>query len=91
MAKIYKTNGEVVDVTPKNGKKFELEEMQAIVGGYIEIYYVNDNKDLLIINEEGKIHGLDYNEKATELFRKAYNTDDFIVGNALVCDNSMVD
>lgn len=91
MAQIYKTNGEVVDVKPQKGKKFNLEEMQAIVGGYIEIYHVNNDKDLLIINEEGKLLGLHYNEKATELFRKAYRTDDFIVGDALVCDNSMVD
>lgn len=31
MAKIYKTNGEVIEVSPKNGKTFELEELQAIV------------------------------------------------------------
>ena len=31
MAKIYKTNGEVLDIESKNGTDFQLEELQAIV------------------------------------------------------------
>lgn len=27
MAKIYKTNGEVLDIEPKNGTDFQLEEL----------------------------------------------------------------
>lgn len=33
MAKIYKMNGEVLDIEPKNGQDFQLEELQTIVGG----------------------------------------------------------
>ena len=33
MAKIYKTSGEVLDIEPKNGRDFQLEELQVIVGG----------------------------------------------------------
>lgn len=36
MAKIYKANGEVLDIEPKNGTDFQLEELQAIVGGLID-------------------------------------------------------
>ena len=39
-----------------------LEAKQKIVGGYIEIIYLqNDNDVLLICNEEGKINGLKLN------------------------------
>lgn len=34
---LLKVNGERVDVAPKNGKDYKLEELQGFVGGYIEI------------------------------------------------------
>lgn len=37
MAKVIKAAGAISDVQPKNGKFFELEELQKVVGGYIEI------------------------------------------------------
>ena len=56
----------------------ELEALQAIVGGYIEILPVcSDKKEvLLIVNEEGKIMNLPYN------FMTEY---DFIAGTAIFC------
>lgn len=50
MAKIYKTDGTVVEAKPKNGKDFKLEELQAIVGGYIEVLPIN-NKEVLVCDE----------------------------------------
>lgn len=41
MAKIYRTNGDVENVEPKNGTDFRLEELSAIVGGYND-YIVGD-------------------------------------------------
>jgi len=39
-----------------------LEKFQELVGGYIEILPANDDKTILmIVNEEGKIHGLQNN------------------------------
>lgn len=38
MAKIIKTDGTIVEVTPQNGTDFQLEELQKIVGGYIDVY-----------------------------------------------------
>lgn len=40
MARIIKTNGEIIPVEPKNGTDFQLEEMQEIVGGYIQLFYL---------------------------------------------------
>jgi hypothetical protein len=53
MAKIYKANGEVLDIEPKNGTDFKLEELQAIVGGLIDCQMTNDGKDLIVFNDEG--------------------------------------
>ena len=85
MATIYKANGEVIETTPKNGKDFSLEEMQAIVGGYIEIVYL-DNGKLMIVNEEGKINGLPLNENASMLV--GYT--DLVMGDVLVCESKQV-
>lgn len=87
-AKIFKTNGEIIEVEPKNGTDFKLPELQKIVGGYIEI--VNLTKDrIMVVNEEGKIYGLDINSAATELLVQNGGCD-IVVGNVLVCDSNMV-
>ena len=44
MAKIIKTDGTIVEVTPQNGTDFQLEELQKIVGGYIEVLRLTDNE-----------------------------------------------
>lgn len=87
-SRIIKTNNEVIEVTPKNGTDFSLEELQEIVGGYIEILPLKDN-EIMVINEEGKLDGLDYNSKATKEVQKC-GLADFIVGDVLVCDTQMV-
>lgn len=91
MGTIIKTNGEKINVEPKDGMHYSLKEMQKIVGGYIEIIYLNDNQ-LMIVNEEGKIDGLDYNDEATAVLEKSYPySGDFIAGDVLVCSASEVE
>lgn len=54
-----------------------LEEMQEIVGGYIETVLFEELPGLLIVcNEEGKLLGLEDN---------FYNFNDIICGTAFVC------
>lgn len=90
MATIYKTNGECSTATPKNGIAFSLKELQSIVGGYIELIDLY-NGDLMVINEEGKLIGLDINAKATLIFSKSFPMAfDVIVGDALVCNKSQI-
>jgi hypothetical protein len=97
MAQIIKTTGEVINVSPKNGKVFELEEMQAVVSHtdkngvehhWIEAHILRDGR-YLICNEEGKLIGCDINVKASQLFRHSYH--DTIVGDVLVCDINEID
>ena len=92
MAKIYKANGEVLDIEPKNGTDFQLEELQAIVEGHIELVYLPNNQ-LMVLNEEGKIMGLPYNENATKQCSVVFCESgcfDFIVGDALICNKSEI-
>ena len=80
---IYKTNGEVIETSPKNGKNYTYEELREIVGGFIQIIFLKDK--FMIINEEGKLNNLPYNDNATVLYRANFrNTTDFIVGDALL-------
>lgn len=83
-----KSNGEVQEITPKNGKHFSLDELQGFVEGYIEIVSIGDKH--LVVNEEGKLNGLDINSKATEIFAKHYGHIDVIVGNALLANRGEI-
>ena len=89
-AHIYYPNGDFQETQPKNGTTFELEEMQEIVGGYIEVIRLNDGR-IIIVNEEGLLQGLPVNIEATNILRRDHSTTQYIVGNAIVCDSDMVD
>lgn len=90
-AKWLKANCDVVEVTPKNGRDFQYEELRKFVGGFIEIVHIND-KQIMVVNEEGKLNGLPYNSLATEALILAHQGHpvDYIVGDVLLCDNDMV-
>ncbi len=79
MAKIYKSNGEVKEIEPKNGKNFTLAELQEIVGGYFEPIYLPKGM-VLAVNEEGLLKNLPLNEKASNITMK------LIVGDVLLCN-----
>lgn len=90
MAKIIKTDGTCQPVQPANGTDFTLEEMQTIVGGAIELVYLNDT-EIMVVNEDGKMNNLDDNHTATLIFKENYpDTDDYIVGDVLVCNNEQI-
>lgn len=82
--------------TIDKGKEPTLEEMQNIVGGPIEIVY-DDGKVQIICNEEGKIRGLPYNEKATLLWWETLRVNSFyehhndvLVGDILILAGSAI-
>jgi Domain of unknown function (DUF3846) len=64
MAQLIKTNGDVSTVLPKNGKYFSLKEMQEYVGGYIEVVRFTGGKEVMIVDEEGKVKGKELNRAA---------------------------
>ena len=89
-AKIIYTDKEAEDCTPKNGKTFELTEIQEIVGGYVEPIRLNDGR-MIIVDEDGKSKNKAVNITATNILRRDHFTTDYIVGTAIVCDDDMVD
>ena len=89
-AKIIYTDKEDEEYTPKNGKTFELTEMQEIVGGYVEPIRLNDGR-MIIVDEDGKSKDKAVNIPATNILRRDHFTTDYIVGTAIVCDADMID
>ena len=83
MAQLIKANGETATVAPKNGHSFTLDELQELVGGYIENVYLDDGL-IMVVNEEGKFSGLPLNKKATDLADAVILPWDEIVGDAVV-------
>lgn len=63
-----------------------LRYLQAAVGGLIEAvdFEVMDLDHTLWLNEEGKIHGLPYNDLATYLVAGNLFPGDYIVGDCIV-------
>jgi hypothetical protein len=90
MAIVIKTDGTKDALQPKNNKVFTLEELKSVVGGYIEIVQLTEDY-LMVINEEGKLLNLPINVIATRVYRASRNTDDFIVGNVLICSNKEIE
>ena len=84
MAKLLNANGTKLKVKPKDGVKFTIEELQRFVGGHIEIVRL-DGKDVMVINEEGKLKNFPMNVAATALFNMHHGLSDYIVGDALIC------
>ena len=89
-AKIIYTDKGAEDYTPNNGSTFELEELQEVVGGYIEIVRLNDGR-IIIVNEDGLSLNLPVNIEATNILRRDHSTTEYIVGNAIVCDADMIE
>lgn len=67
-------------------KEMLLATLQSIVGGYIEVLTLTEDK-VLIMNEDGKLEGLPVNKTATGLLRIAYRgSNDMIAGTAVLMD-----
>lgn len=86
MANIIKTDGTIVEVTPQNGTDFQFEELQKIVGGYIEVLRLT-GKAIMVANEEGKFY-CTYNHEATKIAKEygAIYKSDYICGDVLICN-----
>lgn len=82
--------GDISEISPKNGKTFELEEVQAYVEGYIEVVQLNKDQ-IMIVNEEGKFDK-EYNAIATGIadLHKALWSGDYICGNVVICPSPML-
>lgn len=83
-------DGALIYKEPKNGTDFSLEELQEFVGGCIEIVPLAYDL-IMVVNEDGKLLDLPFNEEATKIHRiytgSAFS---YVVGNALICKSCLV-
>lgn len=77
MGKFIKATGEVIEVTPANGKDFSMEELQGFVGGYFEFVRVIGGLTMAC-NEEGVLRNLPRNGWASNIARRP------IVGDVVI-------
>lgn len=87
MATILRTNGTQEEVSPANGTDFQLDEVKAIVAGWVEVVGLYDGR-IMLLNEEGKLQDMLPNQAATILFNQGGRMwYDVIVGDVLVCED----
>ena len=90
MARLFKTNGDVLGVSPENGVEFTLEELQSIVGGGIEVVHLSSG-ELMVIDEDHLKKGRRLNGAATYLYERGTGCNDMIHGDALICEEGEVE
>lgn len=88
-AMLYREDGDSQLIDPINLTDFKLDQLYEVLEcDTVEMVYL-DGKEVMLIDEEGKF-SKDYNDKATEIFRKHHpDSRDYIVGNAIVCPDDM--
>jgi hypothetical protein len=61
------------------------------VQGYIEIVSATSGNEIMVLNEEGKFEGLPFNFEATCWMKNSTNiTNDYVVGDVLICDKKHI-
>ena len=83
--------GKVVQVRPANGKKFELSELQAAVGGYVEHMIAAVRHTTVYVNEEGALkplpgntHTWTFADRRVYVELNGYSPRFQVAGNAIV-------
>ena len=73
-------------------KELSLSELQKLVGGYIEVAYSDDERQI-VCNEEGKLMGLSINREATKYWHDClskfndnsfYEIPDVLMGDVVI-------
>ena len=92
-AKLLKVSGEVMEIEPKNGTDFKLDELHKhLQCSLVEVINLNQD-DIMVVDEEGKWASNNViNVNATMLAQEnqAITSWDYIAGNAIVCNRKMI-
>ena len=93
-ATLYRTEGTALTISPSNGKNFNLQELYKWLGcEMIEVLNLPNLKgQILICDEEALCNGNNIvNRRATEVYRKAWDSDEVgVVGDAILCPSKML-
>lgn len=81
---IIKPDGTEITVFPASGLRFELAELQAAVGGYIELVKMKPGygRAMMFVDEDGKYKKYQRNQKATHVANLF--PFDYICGTAII-------
>jgi hypothetical protein len=82
---LYQPDGRTKQIQPA-GTHWSVAELQALVGGNPEVVSTVDQK-FMVINDEGKLLGLELNIPATRIY--LHGRKDVIMGNAVVVDTRL--
>ena len=92
-AKLLKVSGEVMEIEPKNGTDFKLDELyEHLQCSLVEVINLNQD-DIMVVDEEGKWASNNViNVNATVLAQenRAIVFWDYVVGDAIVCNRKMI-
>ena len=91
-AKLLKVSGEVMEIEPKNGTDFKLDELyKHLQCSLVEVINLNQD-DIMVVDDEGKWASKVINVNATKCAQEnqAIIFWDYIVGDAIVCNRKMV-
>jgi hypothetical protein len=86
MATLLRSDGTAETLQPSNGVHWNLEELQVLVGGYIEVAKTTDGR-FLVMDEEGKLKRKALNIAATRIYQ--HGRRDPVVGDAMVIDTML--
>ena len=92
-ARLLKASGEVMEIEPKNGTDFKLDELHKhLQCSLVEVININQD-DIMVVDDEGKLKANNViNVNATMLAQEnqAITSWDYIAGDAIVCNRKMV-
>ena len=92
-ARLLKASGEVMEIEPKNGTNFTLDELyKHLQCSLVEVINLNQD-DIMVVDEEGKWASNNViNVNATVLAQenRAIVFWDYVVGDAIVCNRKMI-
>lgn len=92
-ARLLKASGEVMEIEPKNGTNFTLDELyKHLSRSLFKVINLNQD-DIMVVDEEGKWASNNViNVNATMLAQEnqAITSWDYIAGDAIVCNRKMI-
>lgn len=92
-AKLLKASGEVVEIKPKNGTDFKLDELYThLQCSVVDVINLNQD-DIMVVDDDGKLTSNNViNVNATVLAQenRAILFWDYVAGNAIVCNRKMI-
>jgi len=85
---LLKANGSRIEVEPKNGKHFTLEEVYKLIDtDQVELIATKNKGLVMLVDEDGKMKKKPYNVKATSMAN--VRGMDYVVGDVVICPKKL--